>query len=228
MNTSNRRRLAMAIRVRDFSRAHTYANERYAAVVARLEDRVARAQALDTQQQGGRLLVRSMTVSKEELKHTIREQYLRHLAAIAVAVSAEEPELAARFPLPRRGANHQDFVTAARAMAAEAEVRRDLFTSYGLPESFLADLATALSAYDATVDEAHAGRGSHVGARAELDAVISELMQLARQLDAMNRYRFRSDREQLAAWASARDVAWPAGVPAGGDATAKERVAPAA
>jgi hypothetical protein len=198
----------MAIRVRDFSRAHPYANERYAAVVARLEDRTARAQALDTQQQGGRLLVRAMTVS--------REQYLKHLAAIAVAVSAEEPELAARFPLPPQNASQQDFVTAARAMAAEAEVRRDLFTSYGLPDSFLADLATALSAYDATVDEAHAGRGSHVGARAELDGVMAEIMQLARQLDAMNRYRFRSDREQLAAWASARDIAWPSGSGSGG------------
>ena len=97
MNTNHRRRLAMAIRVRDFCRAHPYANERYAAAVARLEDRTARAQALDTQQQGGRLLVRAMTVSREALKRTIREQYLKPLAAIAVAVSAEEPELAARF-----------------------------------------------------------------------------------------------------------------------------------
>jgi hypothetical protein len=31
-----------------------------------------------------------------------------------------------------------------------------------------------------------------------------------RQLDALNRFRFRSDAESLAAWKSARDVAWPA------------------
>jgi hypothetical protein len=40
-------------------------------------------------------------------------------------------------------------------------------------------------------------------------------MLIVRQLDALNRFRFRSDAESLAAWKSARDVAWPAAPPAG-------------
>lgn len=47
-------------------------------------------------------------------------------------------------------------------------------------------------------------------------------MLIVRQLDALNRLRFRSDAEALAAWKSARDVAWPAqqekGEPASGEA----------
>ena len=35
----------------------------------------------------------------------------------------------------------------------------------------------------------HNGRAAHVGARAELDAVTSEIMLIARQLDALNRFR---------------------------------------
>jgi hypothetical protein len=53
----------------------------------------------------------------------------------------------------------------------------------------------------------HAGRAA---ARAELEAVTAEVMLIVRQLDALNRFRFRSDAESLAGWKSARDVAWPA------------------
>jgi hypothetical protein len=40
--------------------------------------------------------------------------------------------------------------------------------------------------------------------------VAAEIMLIVRQLDALNRFRFRKDAESLAAWKSARDVAWPA------------------
>jgi hypothetical protein len=40
-------------------------------------------------------------------------------------------------------------------------------------------------------------------------AVTSEIMLDVRQLDALNRFCFRNDAESLAAWKSARDVAWP-------------------
>lgn len=63
--------------------------------------------------------------------------------------------------------------------------------------------------------------GVLIGARAELVAVTAEVMLIVRQLDALNRFRFRKDAESLAAWKSARDVAWPAEkeeTPVGGDA----------
>jgi hypothetical protein len=51
--------------------------------------------------------------------------------------------------------------------------------------------------------------------------VTSEIMLTVRQLDALNRFHFRKDAESLAAWKSARDVAWPAqekeAPPVGGD-----------
>jgi hypothetical protein len=68
----------------------------------------------------------------------------------------------------------------------------------------------ALDKFEQTLNEKHNGRAAHVGARAELEAVTSEIMLIVRQLDALNRFRFRSDAESLAAWKSARDVAWPA------------------
>lgn len=71
------------------------------------------------------------------------------------------------------------------------------------------------------LNEKHNGRAAHVGARAELEAVTSQIMLDVRQLDALNRFFFRNDAESLAAWKSARDVAWPLPPkeesPAGGD-----------
>jgi len=49
MNISIRRKLEMAARVRDFARAHPDDNQGHTAAVARLEDRVARAEALAQQ-----------------------------------------------------------------------------------------------------------------------------------------------------------------------------------
>jgi hypothetical protein len=56
------------------------------------------------------------------------------------------------------------------------------------------------------VAETNEGRRGHVGARAELDAVSDEVMQLVEMLDGLNRYRFAREAELLAAWESARHV----------------------
>jgi hypothetical protein len=87
---------------------------------------------------------------------------------------------------------------------------RELLLRYGLPETFLEELGAALDRFEHVLNEKHAGRAAHVGARAELGAVSAEIMLIVRQLDALNRFRFRNDAESLAAWKSARDVAWPA------------------
>ena len=54
--------------------------------------------------------------------------------------------------------------------------------------------------YEQALNEQHAGRAAHVGARAELEAVTADIMLIVRQLDALNRFRFRKDAQSLAAW----------------------------
>jgi len=56
--------------------------------------------------------------------------------------------------------------------------------------------------------------------------VTDEIMGLIDHLDALNQYRYRQDAERLAAWRSARNIAWPKGhaekkepPPAGGAVT---------
>jgi hypothetical protein len=53
MNRQVRRRLEMAVRVRDYSRAHPSADASYASVLSRLESSITRMEELAGQQQGG-------------------------------------------------------------------------------------------------------------------------------------------------------------------------------
>jgi hypothetical protein len=209
MTSTIRRILATGLRVLGFCRSHPFANVRYNAAMDVLEERLNRANLLDSQHWAGRSTVSQMSVAKAELRNTILTRYLRPLALISRAIAAEQPGLLRRFQAPQYNANKQEFLTLARSMMAEATLHRELFLSFGLGESFFEDLAKALDAYDDAEDGGNAGRTSHVGARADLIGVAREIMGLIRQLDAINRYRFLNDRELSAAWKSAREVAWP-------------------
>jgi hypothetical protein len=209
MNFSIRRKLDMAGRVRDFCRTHPVQNSGHTAAVARLEERLARAEALARQEVAGRLAVTGAVVSKEQLREEIHKT-LGLLAGLARPAAQEEAELAVGFARPRTKLSHQAFLTRARVSAANGAAHREVLIRYGMPETFLDELGGALDNFERALNEKHNGRAAHVGARAELEAVTSEIMLIVRQLDALNRFHFRKDAESLAAWKSARDVAWPA------------------
>ena len=214
MNFSIRRKLDMAGRARDFSRTHPDPNPGYTAAIARLEERLTRAEALARQEVAGHLAVTGAVVNKEQLRQEIYNT-IALLAGLAKPAAREEPELAVGIVRPPVKLSHQAFLTRARVGAATGSTHSELLTRYGMPDTFLADLGAALDHFEHALNEKHAGRAAHVGARAELEAVTAEIMLIVRQLDALNRFRFRSDAEALAAWKSARDVAWPAAPAAG-------------
>ncbi len=111
--------------------------------------------------------------------------------------------------LPRFNARGTVWRTAARAIADQALARKELFLRHGLSEAMLTDLVSTLDQYDAASDRVNSGRGAHVGATADLDAVTRDNMRMVDLLDGLNRYRFRDDAERLAAWESARNLPSP-------------------
>ena len=70
-------------------------------------------------------------------------------------------------------------------------------------------LGKALTAFESMVNAFNAGRREHIGARAELDAVVKDLGEVVRVLDGLNRYRFGADPNLMAVWNAARDVFGP-------------------
>ena len=208
MNFSIRRKLDMAGRARDFCRTHPDQNTGYTAAVQRLEERLTRAEALARQEVSGHIAVNGAVVNKEQLRVEIHKT-IALLAGLAGPAAREERELAVGIIRPDVNGSHQAFLTRSRVAAATGSSHKELLTRYGMPDGFLDELNAALDRYEQALNQQHAGRAAHVGARAELDAVTSEIMLIVRQLDALNRFHFRKDAESLAAWKSARDVAWP-------------------
>lgn len=208
MNAEIRIKLETAGRSLNFNLDHPSDNAGHADAVARLEERVARADALAQQERTGRLTAHASVVNKADRRRAIREN-LVVLGGIAEAASAEEQNLAELFRLPRSNTNHKTFLTAARVAVGAAVTRRALFVKYGMPETFLDELTAALDQYEQAVNDKTSGTSAHVGAAADLALVTEEIMQIVNQLDALNQLRFKKDGELLAAWKSARDIPWP-------------------
>lgn len=206
MNAQVRKKLDMAGRVRDFSRLHMSEDPSYAAVLTSFESRLARAEALATQQRAGRLTSRSATARRVEIRRTLHEKMLPYLVRVGQAVAKTSPEPGQRFEMPTARLTNAAYRTAARAMFDEATGARERFVAAGMTEAFLTDLGATLAEYDAAVEAARQARVAHVGARADLEVVTEELMELVALLDGLNRYRFRHNAELSAAWASARNV----------------------
>ena len=150
--------------------------------------------------------VPAATGRRQELRATLHEKLLPYLVRVGQALAKTDPEVGQRFEMPSRRLASAIYRTAARAMFDEAAAARERFVAAGLTEPFLSDLGETLDAYDKAVEDARLARIAHVGARAELEVVTEELMELVGLLDGLNRYRFRNNAELAAAWVSARNV----------------------
>jgi hypothetical protein len=191
-----------------FSRAHPYQSPGYLAALGRLTDRLDRAGVLATQQRDGILERRMATASKREIRRTLTRAHLKHLESVAEVAQRDVPELPGKLLLDRKG-SYLAFRTAARAMQAEAESRKEVLVKHGLDEAVLNGLALELDLFDAAMERGAEGRRNHVAASAELDEIADELVQIIKVLDATNRFRFANDPELLVAWESATSVGDP-------------------
>ena len=206
MNAEVRRKIEMAARVREFSRAHPSDDPSYATMLARLEDRLARADALATQERAGLIAERAATARRNELRRRMHFQLLRHLVRVGEAAARDAPALAGKFRLRSRNATHKAFVISAKAMLADGVANQELFVGLGLSARMLDELGKAITQFDEVTQNGIGGRTGHIGARADLDAVALELLDLVELLNTFNGFRFQDNPELRAAWESARIV----------------------
>ncbi len=153
---------------------------------------------------------------------------LYHLFRVARVAGTAEPELPLKFRQPKESRRLHSFRTAARALVVEARANREVLVGHGMSEEVVADLVLLLDQFDAAMDAAAAGRSAHVGARAELEVVVQEMMEVVKVLDGRNRFRFKNDAELLAAWESASNVVTPKPGTADGAIPRPAQVKPAA
>ena len=209
MKARTRRTIEMGSRALGFSIAHPDASPGYAATLARLEERLARARQLVTLQRDGIAQVRAATVTKRELRRKMRRTQLMHLVRVAEGATKGMPELAQKFVLSPEQTPYLEFQASARAMAAEAQNQKVLLVQHGLADTLLDSLMKNLDQFDRAVQQGTEARRAHVGASAELDIIADEILHLVKVMDALNRYRFGDVAEVLAEWESASNVFGP-------------------
>src|SRR5207237_7883322 len=79
----------------------------------------------------------------------------------------------------------------------------------GKSGKLLDELAKTLGEFEEAVEVTRGARLDHVGATADLQAVLGEISQQVRVLDGLVRYRFGDNEELMGAWASAHNVVGP-------------------
>jgi hypothetical protein len=206
MNAVSRRKIEMGSRALEFSRAHPDTDAGYTAAGAKLEQLMARADALATVQRDGQVDVRAASARKEELRRAMLAGPINHLAEVGRVASREEHELGKTFRFKPGASTFLAFRTAARSMANEAQSHRELLVKHGLSESVLEQLVQLLDQFDAALALGRDGRAAHVGATRELREVASEIVQTVRIMDGRNRQRFQGQGQLVGSWISASTV----------------------
>ena len=209
MNAKSRRKLEMGARALEFSRAHPDESSGYTTALAQLEELLARSKQLAEQQLQGVVEVRAATARKRDLRRSVRQRQLVHVAYAARRAAKELPELAQKFALAREPIPYMAFKTLARTMVTEAQQQKELLIKHGLVERVLQSLVASLDEFDRAEANGAEGRRVHIGAGVELDVVADEVVQIVKLVDGLNRFRFAGDPDLFAAWRSASNVFGP-------------------
>jgi len=209
MRTAVRRKLEMAAAVRQFSRDHPSDDPSYGIMLGALEGLVTRAEALAAQEIGGRIAELAATGRRDELRRSIHFQLLRHLIKTGELAAKERPELIGKFRIRSLRAPFTSYLISARKMLEEGIANKDLLASVGLSTAMLDELGSTIAQFETATRDVRTGRIAHVGARAELEAVTSEILDRVGQLNTFNQHRFKNDSEKLASWESVRSVVLP-------------------
>jgi len=206
MRTEIRRKLEMAARVREFILAHSSTESSYAPVLARLEERLKRAGAIAARQHDGLAAARAARAHREELRRVLHSQLIRYLVAVGDIVAKDRTELSERFRLPDGNATNSAFLTSVKSLIVMAEQQKELLVQEGMSESLLDDLNRLVAQFETAIEAANTGRRDHIGARADLEVITTELLEQIKVLDGITRYRFGMSPEMMAEWNAVRRV----------------------
>ena len=211
MNGEVKLRITAGTKVQDFLEAHPFGNEQGNQVAAKFVERMNRARVLFTQQEAGDKASADSAKHRKGLRLRITSIPVRHLCKISQSVAAEHPEVTAGHRVTELGRGQVQFVAGVEVILQEAEAHRDLYVQHGMLEESLEELKRMLEAYRQSIADSNAALRSHTGARNELQSLSRELVKMMAVLDGVMVYRLRNQPELQGAWASARNIAWPAG-----------------
>lgn len=208
MDTRTRRILSMAGKVLRFEHEHPSDDPGHQAQVTRLEALLGQVNTLVTQENVGTALERGARTRRRRLRAAIRRK-LRHLVNVATQVAAANPALDGRFIMPGQSAPNAAFLGGARTLLAQAAAAESVLVPAGLGAGFVAELTTAIAAFEAAGGESDEGRDDHVQARRVLLDIADSITDVIRILDGLEAARYADAAGELAGYQSARNIYGP-------------------
>lgn len=210
MKDTERRRLEMFIRVREFGQTHaaqfpttSFAGEQFAT----LNDVINALETHTSAQASGKGAVKesssSMAAARDELMRD-----LEALSRTARAMAMTTPGLADKFRVPHSQSN-QTVLAVARAQFGDAQPLKAEFIKRGMPSDFLEDLQADIEEVEQSIVRKAQGSESRTAATAGIDEEIDRGMKAVRELDPIMRNTFADDPATLAAWLGASHVERP-------------------
>ena len=206
VNTQFRRKLEMAERVREFTRARATSEPSYAPVLTKFQELITRAQQIVARQHQGRLDATGARDRRKDLRRMLQFQLVHYLVAVGSVATKDQAELAARFKLPSTNSTNTVFLTSVKALLVVAEGQRDLLVQGGMEPALLENLGRMVADFEAVSEAARTARRDHIGARADIEVIATELMEQVKVLDGITRYHFGNDPEVMAEWKAAKQV----------------------
>jgi len=117
----------------------------------------------------------------------------------------EIPGIDLLFRMPYNN-NDADMLAAAKAFLANAPDYEERFIFYGLPDTFINELQTAITAFENSLGAPGTAIAAQVEATAEIGEQFRKGMIARRILDNMVKTRYKNDVGKLAAWLSASHI----------------------
>jgi hypothetical protein len=143
------------------------------------------------------------------LRQEMRRNQMTHIARVVALAVLEEPGIEEIFKLVREDVPYIEFFSVAQQFALEAARRREMLVRYGLADTVLEALKTAVLEFEQLNRRIIEARQEHVRYTSELRLVGSRIVRVVAVIDAVNRHRFGAHPELLATWRSASNVIHP-------------------
>lgn len=196
----------MAARVREFGRAHISAEPGYGPALARLEERLTRAQAIDARQHEGLKAVSGARARRVELRRVIHSQLAHYLVALGSMATKGQADVVGRFRIPDSSLPNTAFITTVKGLIGDAEQQKDKLVELGMSATLLDQLTTMVAEFETATEAMRTARRDHIGASQDFEAICIDLMELVKLIGGITGYRFGNDREVMAEWRAARQI----------------------
>lgn len=178
----------------------------YAKPKEMLDGVIARLTELSVAQVDGKRESVAETQRLASLVRKLRDRHLKPLVALARAHIADKEGIEKVLKLPNGALAPLYQLAEARQMRDAARRYATEFVKFGRPEDFIEQLSAAIDAVENALGGRAAQAGTHIGARAAIEAELRLGRQVVEVLDTIVNVAFEDDVKSLAAWRAAKRI----------------------